>query len=49
MSFLCYICEQFRDESEGSVHQYLQQFKMLYNRVNGCWMDTNDAREALKV
>jgi hypothetical protein len=49
MSFLYYICEHGRVGSEHSVHQYLRQFKMLYNRVNGRWMNTNDAKEVLKV
>ena len=49
MMFLRYICENYRVHIFSSVHQYLLQFKQLYNRVNGQYMDTNDAKEALKV
>jgi hypothetical protein len=31
------------------MQQYMAQFKMLFNRENGRHMDTNDAKEALKV
>lgn len=49
MSFLRFICENDRVKKKGALHQYLLTFKMLYNRVNGFPMDTNDAREVLKV
>ncbi|KFX89146.1 hypothetical protein V490_07203 [Pseudogymnoascus sp. VKM F-3557] len=32
----------------NSVHQYLLQFKQLYNQVNGHHIDTNDAKEVFK-
>ncbi|ELR03151.1 hypothetical protein VC83_09677 [Pseudogymnoascus destructans] len=48
MSFLCFICENYRVKAFNSVHQYLLQFKQLYNRVNGRHMDTNDAKEVFK-
>ncbi|APA07342.1 hypothetical protein sscle_02g021120 [Sclerotinia sclerotiorum 1980 UF-70] len=48
MMFLRYICENYRIRTFSSVHQYLLQFKQLYNRVNGRHMDTNDAKEVLK-
>lgn len=31
------------------MQQYIAQFKMLYNRMNGRQMDTNDGKKALKV
>jgi hypothetical protein len=49
MSFLQFICEADRVKKKSALHQYLLAFKMLYNRVNGFPMDTNDSREALKV
>ncbi|OBT74038.1 hypothetical protein VF21_07827 [Pseudogymnoascus sp. 05NY08] len=48
MLFLCFICENCKVKAFNSVHQYLLQFKQLYNRVNGCHMDTNDAKEVFK-
>ncbi|ELR02067.1 hypothetical protein GMDG_05228 [Pseudogymnoascus destructans 20631-21] len=48
MLFLCFICENYKVKAFNSVHQYLLQFKQLYNRVNGCHMDTNDAKEVFK-
>jgi hypothetical protein len=47
--FLRYICENYKVRAFSSAHQYLLQFKQLYNRVNGKLMDTNDAKEAFKV
>jgi hypothetical protein len=49
MMFLRYICENYRVHAFSSAHQYLLQFKQLYNRVNGQHINTNDAKEALKV
>ena len=49
MLFLCFICENYKVKAFNSVHQYLLQFKQLYNRVNGRHMDTNDAKEVFKV
>jgi hypothetical protein len=49
MLFLHFICEKDRVTKNNAVHQYLLSFKMLYNRVDGFHMDTNDAREVLKV
>jgi hypothetical protein len=49
MLLLRFICENDRVTSENALHQYLRTLKMLYNRVNGFHMDTNDGREALKV
>lgn len=49
MMFLRYVCENYKVRAFSSAHQYLLQFKQLYNRVNGQHMDTNDAKEAFKV
>jgi hypothetical protein len=49
MMFLRFICENYKVRAFDSAHQYLLQFKQLYNRVNGKDMDTNDAKEAFKV
>ncbi|RAL59974.1 hypothetical protein DID88_000600 [Monilinia fructigena] len=48
MMFLQYICENNRVRAFSSAHQYLLQFKQLYNRINGRHMDTNDAKEVFK-
>jgi hypothetical protein len=32
--FLRYICENYRVHAFSSAHQYLLQFKQLYNRLN---------------
>ena len=47
--FLCYICENYRVRVFSSAHQYLLQFKQLYNRVNRQHIDTNNAKKAFKV
>ncbi|KAL9111830.1 MAG: hypothetical protein Q9187_007868 [Circinaria calcarea] len=47
--FLRYVCENYKVRAFSSAHQYLLQFKQLYNRVNGQHMDTNDAKEAFKA
>ena len=31
------------------ITQYRAQFGMLYNKENGCLVDTNDRKEVLKV
>jgi hypothetical protein len=49
MAFLRHICVVDRVKKRNALHQYLLQFKMLYNKENGRHMDTNDANDALKV
>ena len=49
MAFLLYICDNCKVHAFSSVHEYLLQFKQLYNRINGHHMDTNDAKEAFLV
>ncbi len=47
--FLRYICEYCKVCAFSSAHQYLLQFKQLYNCINGRHMNTNDVKEAFKV
>ena len=54
MSFLHWICENYvaKKRKRGkrkSVNQYWRDFKMLYRRVNGSFVDANDADEVVKV
>lgn len=47
--FLHFLCEDGNINTEGSIHQYLLQFKQLYNEVNGHDMNKDDAKQALIV
>ena len=49
MALLRYICDNDRVTLKDSVHQYLNQFKMLYSRANGERVDTNDGIDAYEV
>jgi hypothetical protein len=54
MSFLYWICETYiaKKRKKGkrkSVNQYWRDFKMLYRRVNGAFVDQNDKDEVIKV
>jgi hypothetical protein len=57
MSFLHWICETYleRKRKRGkkgkrkSVNQYWRDFKMLYRRANGVFVDANDSIEVVKV
>ena len=54
MSFLHWICETYlaKKRKKGkrkSLNQYWRDFKMLYRRVNGSFVDANDADEVVKV
>ena len=54
MSFLYWICETYlakrrKGGKRKTVNQYWREFKMLYRRVNGCAVDTNDSLEVVKV
>ena len=49
MAFLRHICLVDRVKKRNALHQYLLQFKMMFNAENGRHMDTNDANDALKV
>jgi hypothetical protein len=54
MSFLHWICETYiakkrKGGKKKSVNQYWRDFKMLYRRVNGAYVDANDKDEVIKV
>jgi hypothetical protein len=54
MLFLHWICETYiaKKRKRGkrkSVNQYWRDFKMLYRRVNGKFVDANDSNEVVKV
>jgi hypothetical protein len=54
MSFLYRICETYlgKKRKRGtwkSVNQYWRDFKMLYRRVNGAYVDANDSDEVVNV
>ena len=49
LAFLHYIHTEDRVTKRGAMQQYIAQFKMLYNRMNGRQMNTNDGKKALKV
>jgi hypothetical protein len=54
MSFLHWICETYlaKKRKKGkrkSVNQYWRDFKMLYRRINGAFVDANDSNEVVKV
>ena len=54
MSFLHWICKTYlaKKRKKGkrkSVNQYWRDFKMLYRRVNGAFVDANDINEVVKV
>lgn len=49
MSFLRWICEYCRVAKTDSLRQYWRQFKMLFDRINGFRIDSNDARDAVRV
>jgi hypothetical protein len=42
------ICEEAQ-EAEKEVNQCRRDFKMLYRRVNGTFVDANDSHEVVKV
>jgi hypothetical protein len=54
MLFLHWICETYlatkrKKGKRKSVNQYWRDFKMLYRRVNGTFVDANDSDEVVKV
>jgi hypothetical protein len=49
MAFLRYICLVDWVKKRNALYQYLLQFKMMFNVENGCYINTNDANDALKV
>ena len=54
MSFLWWFCETYlvkrrKRAKKQSIKTYWRDFKMLYRRVNGRYIDANDSQEVLKV
>jgi hypothetical protein len=54
MSFLRWICEEYiakkpKAGKRKSANQYWRDFKMLYRRINGFYVDVNDSNEVVKV
>jgi hypothetical protein len=57
MGFLRWICEKYivpkskrgKRGKRKSVNQYWRDFKMLYRRVNGTYVNANDSHEVVKV
>jgi hypothetical protein len=54
MLFLHWVCEIYlaKKRKKGkrkSVNQYWRDFKMLYRRVNGTFVNANDSNEVVKV
>jgi hypothetical protein len=54
MLFLHWICRNYlaKRRKKGklrSLHTYWRDFKMLYRRVNGEYVDANDRHEVVKV
>lgn len=57
MGFLLWICETYvvpklekgKRGKRKSVNQYWRDFKMLYRRVNGAFVNANDSLEVVKV
>jgi hypothetical protein len=57
MGFLRWICETYimpklkkgKRGKRKSVNQYWRDFKMLYRRVNGFFVNANDSHEVVKV
>jgi len=54
MLFLHWICETYlakrrKGGKRKYVNQYWRDFKMLYRRVNGCYINANDSDEVVKV
>jgi len=53
MAFLRWICEEYiakkrKAGERKSVNQYWRDFKMLYRRINGFYVDANDSNEVVK-
>jgi hypothetical protein len=56
MLFLYWICETYivkkrkrKRTKRKSVNQYWRDFKMLYRRINGKFVDANDSNKVVKV
>ena len=49
ISFLYWICDNYRIKSWGTSWEYFRHFKQLYASVVGRYMDRNASKEVLKV
>lgn len=49
MDFLDNLCEKYKIESSGTSWEYFRQYKQLYARTVGKYMDVNDSKEIKKV
>jgi hypothetical protein len=54
MSFFHWICENYlgakrKKGKRKSVNQYWRDFKILFRRVNGAFVNANDSNEVVKV
>lgn len=49
MDFLDHLCEKYKITSWGTSWEYFRQYKQLYARVVGQYMDRNDSKEVKKV
>ena len=48
-AFLVFILDHGRVGKHSSISQYLRQWRMLYSRVTGKWLDRNVSRELSQV
>lgn len=49
MDFLDHMCETYKITSWGTSWEYFGQYKQLYARKVGQYMDCNDSKEVQKV
>jgi exo-beta-1,3-glucanase (GH17 family) len=47
--YATYLATKRKKGNRKSVNQYWRDFKMLYRRVNGIYVYTNDSNEVVKV
>ncbi|KAL2024965.1 hypothetical protein VTK56DRAFT_3664 [Thermocarpiscus australiensis] len=48
IDFLDHLCEKYKITSWGTLWEYFRQYKQLYARVVGQYMDCNDSKEVKK-
>lgn len=49
MDFLDHLCETYKITSSGTSWEYFRQYKQLYARKVGQYMNVNDSKEIQKV
>ena len=49
MDFLDHLCEKYKINSSGTSWEYFRQYKQLYARKVGQYVDINDSKEIQKV